>query len=209
MKWGESRSEQRAHLEFPFTEATRRRLRLDRSPRRDHGDARTVAHQDARKAVVVVGLTVAFLAGGTPAVEAKIPKRAAKFALARTETTEIPKAQSGACNTVQHVETGYNVFNNPMISLSQEVYYCWGKVKKKRIITTARFTTKVWTKPLTPWRYDGPASVTKWMTPDKFEAGRTIQGKFHFCVFWYCVEAHPWVTQRVFAIGLYYGDGSL
>lgn len=156
--------------------------------------------------VLVLAITVASLAQLTPA-HAGPPKGAARLMPHHGRLSEVRKPTPGACNTVEHTETVYNRWDVPMVSLSQEVYYCWGRVKKKHVLTAARFTTRVWTRPITPWRYDGPDSISRWGGRGQFEAGRTIQGKFHFCVLWYCPEAHPWVTQRVFGIGLYYGDG--
>jgi hypothetical protein len=158
----------------------------------------------------VLAIALATLAQVTPA-QAAPPKGAAKFEIKQWSITAGPVVQKpGACNSTSHTEAGYNRWNKKMISLTQRVQYCWGynKKLKRHVVTQAIFTTKVWTLGWTPWTFDGIVNQTRWGRVGKdFEVGKYIQAKFHFCVVWYCPNAHPFVTHKVFGIGLFYGDG--
>ena len=166
-----------------------------------------------KRGIVAFMVAVAVLATTAPAVQAGPPKAAAKFEIKHWSITAGPVVQRpGACNSTSHTEVGTNRWNKKMVSLTQKVQYCWGynKKLKRHVVTQAIFTTKVWTLGWTPWTFDGIVNQTRWGRVGKdFEVGKYIQAKFHFCVVWYCPSAHPFVTHKVFGIGLFYGDGGV
>jgi hypothetical protein len=164
-----------------------------------------------KQSIAVLAVTAALLVEATPAVQAGPPKAAKKFMPASWELTSSQTPMGRSCNSVTHTETGYNLTHTAMIALSQTVNYCW-KHKPKNghyRITEVRFMHSVWTLWWTPWTFEGLTARTRWGMVGDFEVGRYIQAKFRMCILWYCVSRHPWLEQRVYGIGLYYGDGGL
>jgi hypothetical protein len=212
MKWGESRSEEeRARLaakQFPFTEATRKRLGLDQSPRRKRESPRDSA-PDARKAVVVLGLAVAILAVGTPAADAGgIPKRervgTVRFELVSRTLNRSLAQNVRVCETVTHRFVAENLFGGFLWALHQRMHWCWTSDPKRRRLTKLEFTP--WARVVwwSQWQFHGIVADSRFGGVGQKSGGHQIQGSFSVCfpaprIGPICQNRLPWIRQTALA----------
>jgi hypothetical protein len=104
-----------------------------------------------------------------------------------------------ACQSPNHsawdawYDEGDNTLGWMLWKMTMEVHKCWNA----NGLTLFQAFVKAQTASWSPWEWDGiVSSINDGYPSDRTFGYRYRQGKFHYCIAWYCPDVLPWLSVR-------------